>query len=91
MNESKKHVCPVCRARFRGATTCSRCGADLKTMMRLAVQAHRERQNARRCLREGRFENAADRTEAAEDLCATGAGRRLRLLTRWLRAMESEG
>ena len=29
-------MCPVCQARFRGAAECSRCGADLTAITRMA-------------------------------------------------------
>lgn len=83
------YTCPACRARFRGAGTCSRCGADLEVLMRLAAQAHRDRHAARQLLREGRFHEAAGKAVAAEGLCATRAGRRLWLLARWLEASEA--
>ncbi|MDA0840988.1 MAG: hypothetical protein O3B01_23265 [Planctomycetota bacterium] len=38
--------CPVCGAKFRGTTECSRCGADLSPLMRLATRAWLVRQQA---------------------------------------------
>jgi hypothetical protein len=70
-------MCPVCRARFRGATTCSRCGADLTTLMSLAAHAWRLRQNARRSLDQGDLEKAHAFAAEAEAICHTPAGKEL--------------
>ena len=75
MNEANS--CPVCRARFRGATSCSRCGADLTRLMHLSAEAWRLREAARVSMATGDFgrgfelaaqANGAQRTEAGEDL-----------------------
>ncbi len=34
-------TCPVCAARFRNSVTCSRCGTDLRPLMRIAARAWR--------------------------------------------------
>ncbi|MBI4864187.1 MAG: hypothetical protein HY815_28615 [Candidatus Riflebacteria bacterium] len=72
--------CPVCRARFRGTTACSRCGAELTPLMVLALRAHRLRQSAREALRAGDFQLAHDLATDAEELCSTPQGARLRLV-----------
>ena len=76
--------CPVCRASFRQSIECRRCGADLRPVMTLTVQALALRREARRALRDGANERARSLAAAAQDCCATDAGRRLLLLTRWL-------
>ena len=60
-------MCPVCQARFRGSSECSRCGADLGTIMGLAAGAWRMREAARQAIAEG---DAA----RAHALAAAGAG-----------------
>ena len=77
--------CPVCRAAFRGTTQCSRCGAGLERLMALLAEAHALRRAARQSLRQGRVDDAHELASAAQDRCATEAGRRVLLLTRWLR------
>ena len=69
--------CPVCRARFRGSAECSRCGADLTTLMLLAAQAYQLRQTARHWLRQGKFQAALSSVQAAQRLHATPEGRLL--------------
>lgn len=76
-------ACPVCRARFRGEPLCTRCGADLLPLMRLAARSWHERQEARRALAIGASEQARKRIEMAQKLHATPAGRRLELLIAW--------
>ena len=69
--------CPVCQARFRGSTACSRCGADLKPLMLLVVEAWRARESARQALAAGDFAAALRHAARAQQLCATSRGRRL--------------
>jgi predicted amidophosphoribosyltransferase len=45
--------CPVCRAGFRGSTTCSRCGTDLKPVMQIAAEAWAAQERCRAALRDG--------------------------------------
>ncbi len=45
--------CPVCGARFRGTSVCSRCGASLEAIMRIAVGAWTLRTQARQALLRG--------------------------------------
>ena len=78
------YACPVCRARFREAAVCPRCGADLAPIMRIAVEAWRKRQAARRCIECRQYTAAATLAREAEALCATPEGSRLRILCNWL-------
>jgi hypothetical protein len=77
-------MCPVCQARFRGSTECSRCGADLKTIMGLAVDAWRMRKAAREALGSGDWERARGLAARAQEICGTAAGRDLELVSGWL-------
>jgi len=70
--------CPVCRARFRGAAGCLRCGADLTTLMLLTAHAYRLRQQARRALQQGDCSAALACVEQAQRLHATPEGNLLR-------------
>ena len=67
-------MCPVCQARFRGATECSRCGADLRTIMRLAVSAWRMREAARDAIAAGDAVGARALVVRAQEICGTPAG-----------------
>ena len=84
VNESLR--CPVCRARFRGTGQCSRCGGDLTRLMKLSVSAHQCRTNARQSLFALDFEKAHELAAAAQKKHATEKGRKLLLLTSWLKA-----
>jgi hypothetical protein len=66
--------CPVCQARFRGASTCSRCGADLMPLMLLAAQSYCHRQSARQSLRAGDTGKALAAAKAAQKLHRTPQG-----------------
>jgi hypothetical protein len=66
--------CPVCRARFRGSSQCSRCGADLTALMLLAAHAYVMRQAARQSLRQGDWQAALDSAQAAQRLHSTAEG-----------------
>ena len=70
--------CPVCRARFRGAARCSRCGADLAVLMLLSAHAYRLRQRARQFLRKADCRTALDCVERAQRLRTTPEGNLLR-------------
>jgi len=76
--------CPVCQARFRGSRQCSRCGADLEPLMRLAVRAWRLREEARSALARGDLAEARRLAEAAQALHGTPRGASLWLLATWL-------
>jgi len=75
--------CPVCRARFRGTRECSRCGADLKPLMILAVKGHLAREATRRALERSEVGRAHELAMAAQRVHATPEGRRLCRLTAW--------
>jgi hypothetical protein len=66
--------CPVCQARFRGASICSRCGADLTPLMLLAAHAYSLRRSARRSLRAGDGQSALAAAKAAQNLHAVPQG-----------------
>jgi hypothetical protein len=72
--------CPVCRARFRGSSLCSRCGADLSALMLLAAHAYVLRQSARQSLRQGDYRAALASSQAAQRLHATSKGSLLSLI-----------
>jgi len=77
-------MCPVCRARFRGSSECSRCGADLKTIMSLQASAWRLREAARQALTNGDPAKARVLASMAEVLHHTPAGSRIKSLSSWL-------
>lgn len=79
-------MCPVCRARFRGASECSRCGADLTTLMMLAASAWRLRQAARQAIVDGDPGQALTLASQAEAICHSPAGRNLEVVSSWLAA-----
>jgi len=76
--------CPVCQARFRGAQVCSRCGADLGPLMRLAVKAWQLRHGARQALEAGALERALGLASEAQQVHRTPGGEALRVLIEWL-------
>jgi hypothetical protein len=80
-------MCPVCRARFRGASECSRCGADLTRVMTLAASAWRMRQAARQALAAGEFARTRDLASRAQQICYTTGGGKLEALGTWLNAI----
>ena len=77
-------MCPVCRARFRGGSECSRCGADLTMVMTLAASAWRMRQAARQALAAGEFARTRYLASHAQQISWTPAGRSLEMLGAWL-------
>ena len=79
--------CPVCRASFRENARCTRCGADLTTLMRLSTRAYLAQRRARAALMAGQAEQALTAANQAETLQRTPQARRLRLLSRWLLQM----
>ena len=71
-------ACPTCRAAWRGAVTCPRCGTDLTALMRVAVRAWELRQATRVALCAGdRATEALALARAACQLHATPYGQRL--------------
>jgi hypothetical protein len=79
-------MCPVCQARFRGSAECSRCGADLGTIMGLAAAAWRMREAARRAIAGGDLIRAHALAAQAQEICRTPAGRDLEMIGSWLAA-----
>jgi hypothetical protein len=77
-------MCPVCGARFRGSTECSRCGADLATIMGLAAVAWRMREAARDAITQGDVARARALASQAQEICRTPAGRDLEMVSSWL-------
>jgi hypothetical protein len=80
--------CPVCQARFRGGAICSRCGADLTTLMLLVTRAYSLRQAARQALQAGDEQAALAAAQAAQDLHATSQGRLLQIVCTAVRAAQ---
>ncbi len=74
-------MCPVCQARFRGSAECSRCGADLGTIMGLVVSAWHLREAARQAIAEGDMTRAHALAAQAQELCRTPAGRALEIVS----------
>lgn len=81
-------MCPVCQARFRGSRECSRCGADLGTIMGLAVTAWRLREAARQAIAGGELPHARALAARAQEVCRTPAGGDLEMVSSWLAATE---
>jgi predicted amidophosphoribosyltransferase len=81
-DESPK--CPVCQARFRGSGTCSRCGADLDSLMLLIAKAYQLREDARSALQASDYERARRLASEAQATCSTQRGEDVRLLSSWL-------
>jgi len=85
MTLSKKILsCPVCGARFRGTSTCSRCEADLTPLMKIVFKAYKIREEARMALYKGSYEKAQKLAREAQALFDTDSGRRLNLICTWL-------
>jgi len=78
--------CPVCQARFRGAAICSRCGADLGRLMRLAAEAWWLRETARAAIAAGDFERVLELAAKAQEAQGTPAGEALLRMGYWLGA-----
>jgi predicted amidophosphoribosyltransferase len=86
-DESPK--CPVCQARFRGSATCSRCGADLDSLMSLIAKAYQLREESRRALLADNYATAQRLASEAQATCSTRIGEDLRLLSSWLMSLSS--
>lgn len=84
MNEGNR--CPVCQARFRGVSVCSRCGADLARLMIIVAEGWRLREAARSAMVAGEFGRAFELAGAAQEAHATSAGEALLRLGAWLAA-----
>ena len=78
--------CPVCQARFRDASICSRCGADLGRLMHLSAEAWRLREEARKAIAAGEFERGFELAARAQEAQGTNAGEALLRLCEWLEA-----
>jgi hypothetical protein len=76
--------CPVCGATFRGTSVCSRCGADLGPLMKLAASAACLRRAALSALAEGDGPKAAKLSARAQRMQWTPRGKNLSLLAAWL-------
>lgn len=72
-NPSSALICPVCRVRFRGAATCSRCGTDLRALMHIAARAWAVREASRTALRDGNLTEALRLSARARQLCRIDA------------------
>lgn len=83
---SLANQCPVCQARFRGAVVCSRCGADLGRLMRLAARAWWLREAARAAVATGDFERVLELAAKAQEAQGTPAGEALLRMGWWLEA-----
>ena len=77
-------VCPVCGARFRSTSECSRCGANLGPLMRLSARARLLRNRARLAVEAGDVNQARKLCRRANLLEANPAGRSLALLAAWM-------
>jgi hypothetical protein len=76
--------CPTCRARFRGARVCSRCGADLTAVMLLAARAWHLRQTARAAMAVSDGGRAVEAATIAEQTQHCRSGAFLVAIARWL-------
>jgi hypothetical protein len=70
----KRSVCPVCGARRRDATACSRCTASFTPLITLETRAACLRAEARRCLERGAYAQAQQAVARAQVLCQTEMG-----------------
>ena len=80
MNGNGGLRCPVCEVGFRGASECSRCGADLTALMLLAAHAYVLRQSAQQSLRTGNGRTALASVQAAQGLHSTPEGDLLQIV-----------
>lgn len=75
--------CPVCHARFRGAKTCSRCGADLTPLMLILLRAQRLRELAREALTRGDYDKSLKWTRVSLKLYQCEEALDLEALAQW--------
>ncbi len=75
-------ICPTCKVAFSNQTTCRRCGSDLSLLMKTATHAWALREQARRGLLQGRFEEAWQRARQAQAVQRTPWGERLEQFAR---------
>ncbi|HQN01558.1 MAG TPA: hypothetical protein PLL36_10800 [Candidatus Hydrogenedentes bacterium] len=83
MVDTERYRCPVCKASFRGANLCPRCGASLDPILRIAAEASALRAKAATLLQCGHFEEARQTAARAQRYDATETGRKLLLLIQW--------
>lgn len=74
-------ACPACRAGFRGARVCPRCGADLEFVMAIVARAWRLRRAGWVALEAGDTVRARALATQSLALHATPSARRLAALT----------
>lgn len=74
--------CPTCRAAWREAPECPRCGSDLTPLMRVAAAAFHHRTAAGEALNAGRWSDALHHANEANRLHRTERGDALLLLAR---------
>ena len=91
MRAAEPTTCPVCRAPFRHAVACPRCGADLAPLMATLAQAWSLRQRARQALRAGNYLHATTLARAAHETSSTIASRNLLHLARLLHRATHRG
>jgi hypothetical protein len=75
--------CPVCRAENTSGPTCRRCKADLSLLFALEDRHAGKLAAARRCLAEGKWQDAAAFAEQADGLRHDDESRQL-LAVAWL-------
>jgi hypothetical protein len=76
--------CPACRAGLAGSPTCRRCGADLRAVLELVLDARRLCHEAKAALERGDAARAYALAHASVLRHATPEGQRLMVLSRWL-------
>lgn len=79
-------ACPVCRAAFRAARVCARCGVDLTWLMAIVVEASRLTREGWQALLAGDLRTARACAVRALALHATDSARRLAWLAPVVRA-----
>jgi hypothetical protein len=84
MEDDESLHCPVCRARFRESSTCSRCGADLGPLMLLIAGSYQRRKEAAQSLLAGDYERAHRLASEAQEIRFTRRGADLERLSAWL-------
>ena len=77
-------LCPVCRARFRGTSHCSRCGADLLPLLTQIARAHHAHRAAAAALCSGQLDTAHSLALRARTYHSNPTTRRLATLTELL-------
>ncbi len=83
MVDTERYRCPVCKASFRGANLCPRCGATLDPILRIIAEASALRAKAAQLVQSGHFEEARQAAARAQRYDATETGKNLLLLIQW--------